>query len=256
MRLRLAPLVAVLGLATVAACASGPNYKYKKPTEALPAGTGALPEADAVVEEAMKKVAASPLCGATFGKMFKTLLVVMKDIPDVTFSGKVENGACTFERGTKAGVSYDYVLPADKENILGLALFFDDGVLAENEAWQLHSVLYVAGLQSGFRADAFYREDVARYLAFPNIIHFTLKNPQGFEYRGSKAETKATAMNVDGQWIVVEGHRGDAAATMEVTVAQVEEYAALVFGPSTESEEVRLKKVKAFFDTITTSKKG
>lgn len=241
-------------LALVAGCASGPNYQYRKAPLVLPAGNGALTGDDAQFEEALKMVAASPLCATTFSKMFTSVLLVMSDLPDVTFSGFIKDGACTVEKGTKAGVVFDYVLPADKQNIIGLAGFFEDGKLADDELYQLNSVTFLSGLRAGFRAEPFYREDVARYLALPNLMHFTLLNANGFEYRGSKAQRTATAMNVDGEWIIVEGHHGTATMAVEVTVEQLAEYSTLVFGASDEPPEARLPKFKAFLAKVAKSK--
>jgi hypothetical protein len=253
-------VVIMLAVVVVAAACSGPKqaarFQYRQVVEPLPPGKsdGLSPE-ELAIEEGLKKVAASPACGAYFGKMFKNALLVLKDHDGLTFSGSVKDGACSVARGTTPGVDFDYIVPADTTNLAGMAGFFEDGTISEEENYLIHYVTYVSGLQNGFRVAALYREDVAAYLALPNVIHFTLLNPKGFAYRGSTAPRRATAVNVDGQWIVFEGARGEPDMKIEVTPEQSEQYASLLFAPSTKSDQERLQDVKAFIDSVTVWRK-
>lgn len=235
---------------SMAACGTSTSYKYTKPALELPQGKldGLTPE-ELELEALVNKIVASPACGPLFGNLVPDAIVVFTDHPGLTYTAHADATSCKIERGTNGKT--EYVLPVDKQNAEALWAMLEDGTISDEERYRVHYVTYMPGLNASFRMDALYREDVAKAIALPSVIHLTLLNPNGYEYRGSKEPRTATAMVENGVWKVVEGHQGTPGMKLEVTVPQVEEQLKIVYGQTGQSESERLQAFKTWLDSVT-----
>ena len=242
-------------LAAVVLCASGcaapRSWQYQKPPLKLPpAKTDGLTEAELAIEVKLQKAAQSPACARLFGTLIPAAVFVFTDHPGLILTGTASASGCALERGARPGV--EYIATVDEQNIDALAEILADDAVSDEELYRVHYVTYVAGLAAGFRAEPLYHPEVAQALDLQPVIHFTLLNPNGFEYRGSKEPRRASALLEHGVWRVVEGHQGAAGLSVEVTVAQAAEYARMIHLPDpSKSEAERVKELKAWIKSIT-----
>lgn len=246
--MRLVALAAGLLLAT--ACAAPRNWQYIKPPLDLPtAKTDGFTDEELAIEAALKQAAQSPACPQLFGDLIPAAVFVFSDHPGLILTGTASPSGCALERGAKAGV--EYVALVDKQNIDALVEIFADGAVSDEELYRVHYVTYVAGLAAGFRAAPLYQPEVAKALDLPSVIHFTLLNPSGYQYRGSAEPRRATALLENDVWRVVEGHQGEAGLAVEVTVPQAAEYARMIHLPDPgKSDLERVKQLKAWIKTV------
>lgn len=247
MRHSLLAMLALIGTA----CAAPRAYQYVKPPLQLPAAkTDGFTDDELAMEAALKQAAQSPACPQLFGNLIPAAVFVFSDHPGLMLTGTASASGCALERGAKAGV--EYIALVDKQNIDALIEILADGAVSDEELYRVHYVTYLGGLAAGFRAEPLYDPRVAQALDLPPVIHFTLLNPNGYQYRGSKEPRRASALLEEGMWRVVEGHQGDAGLKVEVTVAQAAEYARMIHLPDpAKSEAERVKAFKAWLGTVT-----
>jgi hypothetical protein len=160
-----------------------------------------------------------------------------------------------FSTGTDPAVVPQFVVPLRKRNCDALVKMVEDGRIDEEESYRVHHVTFVPVLRAMFQLDPLYNEMVAKQLALPRLIHMTLKNDKGYVYDNNKRGALATAVNVNGQWLVFEGQYGDPDMKTEATLQQVVELTGLMFEPiDLQNRDVaiaQLEKLKAFLARIT-----
>lgn len=247
----MARVLIALALCTTACAAPGTWQYVKAPLELPAVKTDGFSEAELAIEARLQKAAQSPACPKTFAGQIPAAVFVFADHPGFILTGTASAQGCALERGAKPGV--EFVVPVDEANITALADILSDDVVTEEELYRIQYVTYVPGLAAAFRAEPLYKPEVARALDLPPVIHFTLLNPSGFEYRGSREPRRATAILENSTWRVVDGHQGEAKLSLEVTVEQAARFGQIVQVPDpNRSEAERVKDLKTLIASVAT----
>jgi hypothetical protein len=255
-------LMTVLVLFGATAGCGGGQYRYVKVLEPIPGGkTDGLSEDEQQVERDLLEVAKMPIAAQYLGRMFKSVVVVLQDFDNLTFTAKLGSGGWTVSRGSEPSFQPDYVVPFTRQNLTNLKAILADGNVDDGEAYRIHYVTFVPALRSFMRNDALYNEYVAKRMALPALIHMTLKNPNGYVYNGTTREISATAANVNGQWLVFQGKLGNPDIAIEVTHTKAAEFSGLLFNArpedmqSKEKVDAYIDRVKVFIDSVVVYRK-
>lgn len=250
-------LVLLAGLAVLVGCSksSTQSFKYVRAQDPIPPGRTNLTPEEESVERLLQEAVKIPVAVEYFGKILHSAVIVVRDLNDLTFTVRLENGQGRVIQGTDTTVEPDYVVPLRRQNVENLLKILQDGKIDDEESYRIQYMTYVPGLKAMFRAAPLYNEWVAKQLALPNLMHMTLKNEKNYVFQGSTREVSATVANVNGQWLVFEGLQGDPDWKLTATQDQIRAMVTMVKEPVTITEPKtalkRIGDVKATLDAMT-----
>ena len=196
--------------ALIVACTGTSKFRYVKVPEKLPeCRTDNFSEEERAIEEELQKCAAIPECVSYFKEYFNAVFLMVDGFDRLGFTYFVKDGKGKIVRGYDSAAHPVLTITLNEQNCHALYTIFEDGKVTDEENYRIFRVTLLPSIRSALQMDALYDPVVARRLAFPNFIQLTLKNEQGYVYRNSAAVLTLSLVNVDGQWLVFEGDRGD-----------------------------------------------
>lgn len=155
----------------------------------------------------------------------ETVYLEFSDFENIKLILDVQNGDITFIDNFDQAVYPTSHLKIKKENLDYLQEYLKKGYLTPEEKQSLFHFLAIPTLESFYYSKLINKLKTVAFLKLHKLIHMTVLNPNGFCFAdGSLIETKATVINVHGQFIILEGHHGVAPVLFEVSVDEALEY--------------------------------
>jgi len=115
------------------------------------------------------------------------------------------------------------VVPLPDDAVASLVLFFQDGELTYDEQYKIYGFLSVPALQALYKNEKLYEPGNKSPLKFDNLVHIEVPPTQPVALYGNPYVIQATAVNVDGQWLVFPGLQGDPDFKLSMTLEQATE---------------------------------
>lgn len=131
------------------------------------------------------------------------------DLANLAFTIEIDNGQYKVSRGHDLSDKPTMIIPLDIQNIESLDAIFADKKLTYAEQYGIYYLISIPALQSLYNSDALYTAGDKSILKFDNFVQFEIIPQNQISYKGNPVVIQATAVNVDGQWLVFRGFIGD-----------------------------------------------
>ena len=150
------------------------------------------------------------------------MLVNIADLDNLHLTISVQNGQYSIQPGWIQPEKKTLLLSVRQFHVNRLAEIISDSQFTQSELYEIASVALVPALESLYNAEVLYFPGDKRFLELDNFMHVEVVNDFNLkdEY-GNPLQAKATVMNVDGQWLVYQGHKGNPDVKYVVTVDQM-----------------------------------
>jgi hypothetical protein len=123
------------------------------------------------------------------------------------------------------------VVPLPDDAVESLVRFFQDGKLTYEEQYKTYGFLSVPALQALYKNSKLYEPGNKSPLKFDDLVHIEVPPQEPVTLYGNPYVIQATAVNVDGQWLVFSGLQGDPDFKISMTLEQATElYTLGVYG--------------------------
>jgi len=150
----------------------------------------------------------------------ENVLVLVKDFGDYPFTIKIDEGVYNIERGYDSSTKPTMVVPLTAYEILSLEEMLGDGELSYEDQYKIYYSLAVPALNSLYNIDALYTSGDKSLLKFDDLIQIEVTPEEPVYVNEIPINIYATALNVDGQWFVMEGLHGDPDWKINLTLAE------------------------------------
>lgn len=137
------------------------------------------------------------------------VFISVNDLANLAFTLEIDGGDCIIARGHDMAKKPTMVVPLDAQNIESLDAIFSDKKLTYAEQYGIYYLISIPALQSLYNSDALYTDGDKSILKFDNFVQFEIIPQDTISYKGNPVVIQATAVNVDGQWLVFRGFVGD-----------------------------------------------
>lgn len=148
------------------------------------------------------------------------VFVYIIDLGNLRFTIDIDDGKYTIKRGFDESRPPTIVVPIMEQNILNLRDVFSDGKLTYEEQYRIYYVLAIPALQALYNTDPLYTPWDKSMLKFDDLVHIEIPPEEPVFLLGHPISIQATAVNVDGQWLVFPGFQGDPDFKVSLTLEQ------------------------------------
>jgi hypothetical protein len=193
-----------------------PRYlkEFQKTVRALPednsAATNVSEEKIVEIETALNNAGSSSQKFSWFsGIKDENIFVYVTDLGNLRFTLNINGGQFKVTRGFNESIKPTLTVPVEAVDLLGLESILSDGELTYNEQYMAYYLLMVPALQALYNNDALYLPGDKTFAKFDNFVQIEITSPNQAFYRNYPIRAEATAVNVDGQWLVFKGLQGD-----------------------------------------------
>lgn len=181
------------------------------------------------------------------------IFLVLSDKDFVGYTVSIRNGDVDVREGLREGVKPTLVVPLTRKQALELPDLLGGrsqdaqgrvvtGITADN-LFKLVKLFLVPGLQAVYSIDALYETADRENLGMDDLVQVEVVPPTGNE----AAPARVSVINVDGQWLFLDGWHGNPDVRIRLTVPQaLEVYQAAVYN---------FKKAKTATDKALASRK-
>lgn len=169
-----------------------------------------LTAADRQIVEVLRQIGEKAKTLSWFLQADEHFLVNITDLDNLNLTISVQNGQYSIQPGWIQPEKKTLLLSVRQSHISRLAEIISDSQFTQSELYEIASVALVPVLESLYNAEVLYFPGDKRFLELDNFMHVEVVNDFNLkdEY-GNPLQAKATVMNVDGQWLVYQGHKGD-----------------------------------------------
>lgn len=137
------------------------------------------------------------------------LYIDVVDIPQLYFTVEIANGDALVDVGIDSSIQPDFYLPLISKNILNLEVIAEDGEIDLSESYRIIRTLLIPFLRGLYQADYSHLPEDKSYMQLDNFIQIEIQNPENIEVDGFPGPARATAVNVDHQWLIFNEWQGD-----------------------------------------------
>lgn len=202
-------------------------HDYLKPDLLAPLGdrstyTGRDPE----VYKALERAAIEAGNLDAISNVHEDMFIVIQDDTSVGYTVAIHNGSVELRQGLRQGVKPSLVVPLLRQEALELpGLLAARGVdsrgraitgLSADGLFELVRILLVPGLQAIYSRPDLYPQGDRSSLSLDDFVQIELTAPLG----SSRAPAHVTLVNVDGQWLFLQGWHGDPDVRLKLSPMQ------------------------------------
>ncbi|MBC7406704.1 MAG: hypothetical protein H7230_04515 [Candidatus Parcubacteria bacterium] len=159
-------------------------------------------------------------------KLSEVILLEIADYPGIKLIIEIREGRIQIiDNYNPAEIWPTIRVKINIENLERLESYLQKGFLTEAEIQRLMHFLVIPALESFYYSKLLNKLEHIGFMKLHKLLHVTLLNPNNYKLsNGQVIETKATVINVHGQFIILPGHQGTAPALFEVDQKQALEY--------------------------------
>lgn len=189
----------------------------------------------------------------------ETIFIEVKDLNNLKFTVEAESGEANIKVGWDNSKRPTLVLPIFTANLQKLKEITADNEISLDDVYRFIRGMIVPFLKSLYQADYSNLPKDKSYMKLDNFIHVEVRNESGVEVEGFPGPAQATVVNVDGQWLVMEGLHGDPDLKYSMNIKQALEFVYLIklkilkLAPSSDIKELLpyLEKYNKLKDEVT-----
>ena len=146
------------------------------------------------------------------------VFVRVVDAGDLTFTVDFDHGTAKLSRGWDMSRPPTLILPIDRLNIANMEEVLRDGKMTYEELYRIVYVLAPAAALRMYSIPFLSEPGDKSWIGMDDFVHVVIPPTEAVIYHGRPIRIELTIVNVDGQWLVMEGLRGDPDARFELTL--------------------------------------
>lgn len=152
------------------------------------------------------------------------IMVYVTDIGNARFLLQLDKGVCAIGVGYDTNFEPTMVVPLTTFGINNLEKILKDSVKDKKLSYESQYLIYNAiaapALQSLYNSSLFFVPGDKTMFKFDDLVHIVIPPEKPVYYQGVPLSIQLTAANVDGQWMVFEGLKGDPDFKISLTLDQ------------------------------------
>lgn len=137
------------------------------------------------------------------------ILLTITDLGNAYFTLIINDGEFEVINGYNKSKRPTAIVPISSIAVANLINIFSNNELSYQDEYQLFYAIAAPGLQALYENEPLYTSDNMTQFKFDDFIQIVIPPEEPVFYLGSPLSIELTAVNIDGQWIVVEGLYGD-----------------------------------------------
>lgn len=173
-----------------------------------------------------EEIEASLLRSADYAKQFswfpriedEHVFVSVLDADNLRLTVDVDGGAAVVRRGWDTSRPPTLVVPVNRQNVTNLELILKDGQLWYEELYRIIYVLALPAARAVYSIPFLRQPGDKSWIGMDDFVHIDVPPAEPVLYQGRPIRIQITVVNVDGQWLVMDGLHGDPDARFELTI--------------------------------------
>lgn len=137
------------------------------------------------------------------------VFVYVTNLGNLPFTIKLDEGEYSIQDGFDTSREPTMVVPLPEDAIASLVFFLQDGELTYEEQYKTYGFLSVPALQALYKNPKLNEPGDKSRLRFDDLVHIEVTPEKPVLLYGNPYVIQATAVNVDGQWLVFPGLQGE-----------------------------------------------
>jgi hypothetical protein len=146
------------------------------------------------------------------------VFVRVVDANDLRFTVDFDHGTARLTRGWDTSRPPTLVLPVDRQNIANMAEVLAGGQLTYEQLYRIVYVIAPAAVRRVYSIPLLREPGDKSWIGMDDFVHLVIPPTEPVVYHGRPIRIELTIVNVDGQWIIVDGLHGDPDARFELTL--------------------------------------
>lgn len=148
------------------------------------------------------------------------VFVRVVDADDLRFTIDLDRGEARLTRGWDMSRPATLILPVDRRNITSMAAVMEDGHISYEELYRIVYVLAVPAARRMYSIPFLREPNDKSWIGMDDFVHVVIPPTEPVLYHDRPVRIELTIVNVDGQWLVMEGLHGDPDARFELTLEE------------------------------------
>lgn len=138
----------------------------------------------------------------------EVLFVSINDLNDLRLTAVIKDGHVETSIGWDVSKRPTLIVPMFTVNLEHLKQILSDTDVDKKELYRIARVLFISFMKGLYDAEYLYAPGDKRYLKLDKLFHVEMSEMPGVSVDGFPGSAKATVANVEGEWLVFEGHQG------------------------------------------------
>lgn len=146
------------------------------------------------------------------------VFVRVVDADNLRFTIDFDHGNATLSRGWDTSRPPTLVLPINRLNLANMEEVLRDGTLTYEELYRIVYVLAPAAVRRMYSIPMLREPGDKSWIGMDDFVHVVIPPTEPVIYQDRPIRIELTIVNVDGQWLVIQGLHGDPDARFELTL--------------------------------------
>jgi hypothetical protein len=146
------------------------------------------------------------------------VFVQVVDVGNLRFTIDFDHGKATLSRGWDTRRPPTMILPINRQNIVNIEGVLRDGTITYEELYRIVYVLAPAAVRRMYSIPLLREPGDKSWIGMDDFVHVVIPPTEPVVYQGREIRIELTIVNIDGQWLVMEGLHGDPDARFELTL--------------------------------------
>jgi len=146
------------------------------------------------------------------------IFVTVVDASDLHFTVDLDKGTAKLSRGWDVSTPPTMILPVTRSNIAAMAQVLEDHLVSYEEMYRVFYVLAIPAAQRIYSIPFLRQPGDKSWIGMDDFVHVVIPPTQPVTYADIPIQIELTIVNVDGQWLVMQGLHGDPDARFELTL--------------------------------------
>lgn len=173
-----------------------------------------------------EELEASLLRSAAYAKQFswfprieqEHVFITVVDADGLRFTADIDGGTATVRRGWDTSRPPTLVLPVNRQNLTNMEDLLKDGQLTYEELYRIIYVLALPAARTVYCIPFLREPGDKSWIGMDDFVHIEIPPTEPVLYQGRPIRIEMTVVNVDGQWLVMEGLHGDPDARYTLSI--------------------------------------
>lgn len=146
------------------------------------------------------------------------VFVTVVDQGNLRLTVAIDAGEARISQGWDAARDPTAVVPITRQNILNLELILSNGELTYEELYRIVYVLALPAARAMYSIPLLREQGDKSWIGMDDFVQIEIPPRELVLYDGRAIRIEMTIVNVDGQWLVMEGLHGDPDARFTLTI--------------------------------------
>ena len=146
------------------------------------------------------------------------VFVTVVDADGLRFTIDIDGGAATVRQGWDTSRPPTLVIPVNRQNVTNLEAILKGGELTYEELYRIVYVLALPATRAVYSIPFLRQPGDKSWIGMDDFVHIEIPPTEPVLFQGRPIHIGMTVVNVDGQWLVMEGLHGDPDARYTLSI--------------------------------------